>query len=599
MCEKFTRKTHHAKRITQIMNHLEEIRAKLGIEEVVGGYIQLKKAGRNLKGICPFHNDTKPSFTVSPEKGIAYCFACNTGGDIFKFIQLIENVEFPEAVRILAQRANVQIPSFKPEAHSQRMRVIEMNSSSAKYFAEQLENSSTHKDYFLKRGLTEETIRKFKLGYAPDSYNSLKDNLVKIGYTENELLNAGLLNQRSIADKNTYDRFRNRYIFPIYDHQDNAIGFGGRIIGDGEPKYLNSPDTPAYNKSLVLYGLNWGKSAVKKENLAIFVEGYMDVIACHQAGSENVVATSGTALTAQQLKLIKRYTPNIAFAFDQDNAGLEATKRSIELAQEAEMNIKIITVPEGKDPDECIKVSPDKWFEAVKEATPVMDFYISYILKLHDKNTLDGKKEILNFLLPIIKKYQSEVEQNSYLEKLSLELKTDIKFLWNDLKKTTIKKSYSPPANKAEEKAKARAYLREEYLLGFIFQYPDLYKIIEENLIDSVPLEMGTEKFYKACKKVYNRLSMVDLDAVKEELDEEDKEKVQVYALLIDDHYPDFSEEAVKKEILEFIKLINKKNIDNAEKELIFKIREAKDPGESTILLNQKIQISKLKTKIL
>ena len=402
------------------MNHLDEIRAKLGIEEVVGGYIQLKKAGRNLKGICPFHNDTKPSFTVSPEKGIGYCFACNTGGDIFKFVQLIENVDFPEAVRILAQRANVQIPQFKPEAHSIKMKVIEMNSSSVKFFAEQLEDSPKHKDYFLKRGLTEETIRKFKLGYAPDSYNSLKDNLLKIGYKENELLSAGLLNQRSIADKNTYDRFRNRYIFPIYDHQDNAVGFGGRIIGDGEPKYLNSPDTPAYNKSLLLYGLNWGKNAVKKANMAIFVEGYMDVIACHQAGSENTVATSGTALTPQQLKLIKRYTPNIAFAFDQDSAGLEATKRSIELAQEAEMNIKIITVPEGKDPDECIKASPEKWLNAIKEATPVMDFYISYILKLHDKNILEGKKEILNFLLQIIKKYPYDVEKNGYLEKLYL-----------------------------------------------------------------------------------------------------------------------------------------------------------------------------------
>ncbi|MBN2087567.1 DNA primase [Candidatus Peregrinibacteria bacterium] len=580
------------------MNHLEEIRAKLGIEEVVGSYIQLKKAGRNLKGICPFHNDTKPSFTVSPEKGIGYCFACNTGGDIFKFVQLIENVDFPEAVRILAQRANVSIPEFKPEAHNQRMKVVEMNSSSVKYFAEQLQSSPEHKKYFLDRGLTEDTIRKFKLGYAPDSYNGLKDHLINIGYRENDILSAGLLNQRSIADKNTYDRFRNRYIFPIFDHQDNAIGFGGRIIGDGEPKYLNSPDTLAYNKSLVLYGLNWGKDAVKKEDLAIFVEGYMDVIACHQAGCKNTVATSGTALTVQQLKLIKRYTPNIAFAFDQDSAGLEATKRSIELAQEAEMNIKIITVPEGKDPDECIKKSPDMWFEAVKQATPVMDFYISYILRLHDKNTLDGKKEILNFLLPIIKNYNSEVEQGAYLDKISLALRVDVKLLWNDLKNLTIKKSYSPPTTNTQEVLLKKAYSREEFLLGFIFQYPDLYKLVDENLIDSVPLETGTEKFYKAIKKVYNRASAVDLDAVKEELDEEDRGKIEVYALLIDDIYPDFSEESAEKEIKLFISLINKKNIDNAEKELIFKIRSAKDSGESTLLLNQQIQISKLKTKI-
>jgi len=341
------------------MNHLEEIRAKLSIEDIVGGYLQLKKAGRNLKGLCPFHNDTRPSFMISPEKGIAYCFACNTGGDIFKFIQLIEKVEFPEAVKLLADRAGVRLPQFKPEAHNAKLRTLKANEEAASFFAQQLKKSKVGMKYFKERGLNEETIKEFNLGFAADSYHALKDELLKTGFSEKELLNGGLLSQRSIADKSTYDRFRNRYIFPIRDHQGSTVGFGGRIIGEGEPKYLNSPDTAVYNKSFVLYGLDLAKDAIKQEDFAIFVEGYMDVIAAHQAGTKNTVATSGTALTPLQLKLIKRYTTNIAFAFDQDAAGTQATKRAIELAQEAELSIKVILIPTGKDPDDCIRESKE------------------------------------------------------------------------------------------------------------------------------------------------------------------------------------------------------------------------------------------------
>lgn len=580
------------------MNHLEEIRAKISIEELVGSYVQLKKAGRSYKGLCPFHNDKNPSMMVSPEKGIAYCFACNTGGDIFKFIQLIENVDFPDAVRILANRAGVPLPEFKPQAHNKKMRIIEMNQSSVKFFAEQLDNSAHFKNYFIDRGLTENTINHFKLGYAPDSYNALKDHLIKIGYKENELIEAGLLNQKSIADKNTYDRFRNRYIFPIFDHQDNAIGFGGRIIGEGEPKYLNSPETLAYNKSFVLYGLNWAKDAVKKQNLAIFVEGYMDVITAHQAGFENVIATSGTALTVPQLKLIKRYTPNIAFAFDQDEAGLEATMRAIELTQEMDLNIKIITIPEGKDPDECIKKDPEKWKEAVSKAMPIMDFYFAYALKKYDKNNLEGRKGIMNLLLPLIKKYSSEVEQNEYLEKMAVHIKTDVKLLWNDLKKVSVQKNYAPIQNKTQEAPKKRIFTREEFLLGFIFSYPDLYESVDKNLINSIPFDQNTEKFYIACGKVYNRLSAISIDEIKKELDEDESEKIEIYSLLIEDNYPDFAEDGIKKEILNLINSINRQNLYNTQKEYEFKIRATTDSKEKTVLLNKYNEILKLTTKI-
>ncbi|MBN2306744.1 DNA primase [Candidatus Peregrinibacteria bacterium] len=580
------------------MNHLDEIRAKIAIEDLVGGYVQLKKAGRNLKGLCPFHNDTHPSFMVSPEKGIGYCFACNNGGDIFKFIQLIEKVDFPAAVKILADKAGVRLPEFKPEAHNEKLRMLKVNEQAAEFFTEQLRSSESGMKYFKDRGLSEATIKEFQLGLASDSYTALRDYLKKSDFDEKFLLEAGLISQRSIADKSTFDRFRNRMMFPIHDQQGNVVGFGGRIIGEGEPKYLNSPDTPVYNKSFVLYGLHLAKEAIKKEDLAIFVEGYMDVIAAHQAGTGNVIATSGTALTTPQLRLIKRYTRNIAFAFDADSAGAEATKRAIELAQEAELNLRIILIPEGKDPDECIRKNPDAWKQAIKKAVRVMDFYFSHAFSLYDAKDIDGKKAILNMLLPLIKQTTSSVEQNEHLKRLAYELKTEVKFLWEDMKKLESRKTYQPVAGTEVPAPQKEVFSREEFLLGFIMDRPELYEIVHSNLIDVAGFDPVTEKIYKTLKRVYNSRSIVELRELQGELSEEERQRLSILPLLIEEYYPDFSEEAARKEVMSLIRQINKKNLRASQKEFEFRIREAQDSGERTLLLNQYSQILKLANKL-
>ncbi len=580
------------------MNHVEEIRAKVNIEELVGGYVQLKKAGRNLKGLCPFHNDSRPSFMVSPEKGIAYCFSCNTGGDIFKFIQLVEKVEFPEAVRLLAERTGTRIPEFKPEIQDEKRQILAANQKTTQFFVSELEKSNLASNYFRERGLSKETMQLFKLGYAPDSYQSLKNNLLGAGFTEKELLIGGLLNQKSIADKNTYARFRNRVMFPISDQQSNIVGFGGRILGEGEPKYLNSPDTPVYNKSYVLYGLDLAKESIKKEDMAIFVEGYMDVIACHQAGSKNVIATSGTALTPGQLKLIKRYTKNIAFAFDQDDAGLQATKRAIELAQEAELNIKIIVVPNGKDPDDCIKENKDAWFEAVKNAVPVMDFYFNLAFRLNEKEEIEGKKKIIEFLLPIIKGYSTSMEQNEYLKRLAFELKTDSRFLWEDMKR--IKKNNYQSTTKTDVKKPINplSFSREDFLIGFILSHPSLYQYVKEHLIENISFDQKTEIVYKTMKSMYDSLGVIEPNKLKKELPEALGENISILPLMIEERYPDINEEKAASEVAILVKNINLKNIKSVQKEYEFKIRSAKDPGERTILLNKYNQILKLSSKL-
>ncbi len=581
------------------MNHIEEIRLRINIEDLVGGHVQLKKAGRNLRGLCPFHGEKTPSFMVSPEKGIAYCFGCHQGGDIFKFTQLIENVSFNEAVKILAEKANVALPREIPKEFNKRLKSIEINQQTVKFYESQLDKYPKHRDYFLERGLTDETIWKFRLGYAPDSFDQLKNHLTKEGFEKRDLIDSTVVSQRSIADKNTYDRFRNRLIFPIFDHQGNPVALSGRIIGEGEPKYLNSPDSPAYNKSLILYGLNWAKDAVKKEDLAIFVEGYMDVITAHQAGTENVVATCGTALTPQQLKLISRFTKKIAFAFDQDSAGLEATFRAIELAQLAELDIKVVQIPNGKDPDECIRNNPDDWEEAIRNPVTVMDFYFRYAFVHFSPDTMEGKREILNFLLPLIKLYKTDMERSEYLNQLAVRLKTDVRYLWNDLKKVTVKKpAYAKKQETGKAEPEEHKFTREEYLLGFIGNYPDMAREVVENLIDNIPVNPNTERFYNALKKVYTLESSGEIADFIGQLSEEDQEKWQIYTLLIEERYPEFPEVSAKSEIRKLIREINRKNIRSVQKDIELKIRTSEDAQEKKLLLNRYNELIKLTAKI-
>ncbi|MBI5411995.1 DNA primase [Candidatus Peregrinibacteria bacterium] len=587
------------------MDHLEEIRARLSIEELVSSYIQLKKAGRSLKGLCPFHHEKTPSFVVSPDKGIAYCFGCNKGGDIFRFVELIENVDFKEAVKILAAKANVKIPVFNERQVGKRLGAIDINQKALAIFQENLRDNKKQQAYLKDRGLSEESITRFRIGYAEDDYHTLRDQLIKEGYTGEAILEAGLISQRSMADKTTFDRFRNRIMFPIFDHQGNPVGFGGRIVGEGEPKYLNSPDTPAYNKSLVLYALDQAKEAIKEKGVAIVCEGYMDVIMAHQAGTTNVVASSGTALTIQQVRLLKRFTGNIAFAFDQDQAGLEATRRAIDLTRESEVTIKVIVNPLGKDPADCVKEDPALWVKAAEHPVEAMEFYLQYAYRKHDQVTLAGQKEILQFILPLIKLHGTQFEQNHYVNRLAGDLKTDPKILWADLKKLKIPHRKLPTTDyglrttDSSPPPQPRIFSREEFLLGFLLGMPEKYAEITENLITNLGFDSATEKFYTACKKVYTASGSLDIDLLKTTLEtEEERERCTIYQLLIEEHYPDFSEESAIKEALSLVREINRSNLQKVQKKVQFEIRETKGRDERLILLNQYNEILKLNAKL-
>src|SRR3990167_1176183 len=419
-------------------DNVSKIKDRLSVVDVISSYIKVQKAGMNFKARCPFHNEKTPSFYISPERQIWHCFGCQKGGDIFGFVKEIEGVEFPEALRVLAQRAGIQLESFNPAVHDLKSLLFEISETAARFFEKQLHYSPMGKkalSYLKDRGLNEDTIKEFRLGFAPDDWYALGNFLRDCGYKEKDIIDAGLSLKRDDGS-DIYDRFRSRIIFPISDVNDQILGFTGRIFSaEGGPasgggvelaKYINSPQTLIYDKSRVLYGLNKSKQEARKSDRCLLVEGNMDVIMSYQAGVRNVAATSGTALTPSHLQLLQRYTRNLDFCFDTDQAGLVATRRGIGLALSQNFNIKIVPIkdPECKDPADYVKKFGNKWQEAVQSAKPVIDFYFDNLKSSLDLASVEGKKALIANLGPLIKRLASKVETSHWISKLAAVLKT-------------------------------------------------------------------------------------------------------------------------------------------------------------------------------
>jgi DNA primase len=426
-----------------ISSPIEEIKNRLDIIEVIGSYIKLQKAGANYRACCPFHSEKKPSFFVSPARQIWHCFGCSKGGDIFGFVKEIEGVEFGDALRILAQRAGVELKKYTREEavfRSEREKLYEICELATKFFEKQLWESKSGeapRKYLLDRGLKEETIRKWRIGYAPDVWQGLSDFLDSRSYTKQEIEKAGLA--LTSEQGSFYDRFRGRIIFPIFDLNSQVVGYGGRVFKDKDnkeiAKYVNTPQTLLYDKSRILYGLDKAKVEIRKKDCCIMVEGYMDLIMVSQAGFENVVATSGTALTPFQLKILKRYTENILSSFDMDVAGDAATKRGIDLAQAQGFNVKVITLPEGKDPAEAILKDPKVWEESMKSAKSILDFYFETTFSKFDKEDPEGKRGISKILLPVMKRIPNKIVQAHWIGELAKRFRLKEEHIEEELKK--------------------------------------------------------------------------------------------------------------------------------------------------------------------
>jgi len=396
----------------------EEVRSRLAIEDVIGEYVQLKRAGRLWRGLSPFTNERTPSFFVTPDKNIWHDFSANKGGDIYAFIMEVEGLDFRGALELLARKAGVDLAQY--DTHSSRefsdkkKRYTEINAIAKKYFVEQMVKSPLAKNYIVKkRGIDKETIIEWGIGYAPENGGAVSFLRSK-KFTDADIRGAGLMGSRG------GDMFRGRMMVPLCDNQGQVVGFTGRIIGDGEPKYINTPATVLYDKSRQVFGFHLAKNAIRSEDLAVIVEGNLDAISSHQAGVKNVVACAGTALTIFHLKALKRLTSNIALCFDGDKAGVAATERAIILAQELDINLSIISIPDtAKDPDELIQKDKKAWQDLQKTKTPAVEWVIQYILSQVDIKTAEGKKKLTTDSMRIISKLSDPVEREHYLKELS------------------------------------------------------------------------------------------------------------------------------------------------------------------------------------
>jgi len=412
------------------MDEVAEVKSRLEIAEVVGGYLPLKQAGRNLKAPCPFHQEKTGSFMVSPEKGIYHCFGCGEGGDIFNFVMKMEGLDFRQALELLARKAGVELKERRGEdvaVKKMRGRLLEAHELAVKYFQASLVRNARALEYVVKkRRLTKQTVKDFGIGYAPDSWEALTGFLLKQGFSMQELLQGGLAGQKQ--GRNTvYDLFRGRVMFPIGDREGRPIAFTGRVLDASEPKYLNTPQTPLYDKSQAIFGWHLAREAVRSSDEVVLVEGQMDVVASHQAGVKQVVAASGTALTLEHLRSLSKLTKNVKLAFDSDRAGLAATERAIELGQKLGLTLRMVELPEGaKDADELIlKAGVEAWQAAIANAKYIVDYLFDRYEHDFDLTTAVGKRGYTDKLAATIRRLGDTVEQDHYVKLLATKVGVD------------------------------------------------------------------------------------------------------------------------------------------------------------------------------
>ncbi len=496
---------------------IQELNAKNDIESVVSSYVSLKRRGRNFVGLCPFHGEKTPSFNLYPETNSFYCFGCGAGGDVVTFIRKIENLSYIDAVKFLADRAGMSMPeqSYNDVTAKQRMRVLEANREAARLFHAYLYSQGGRDglDYYHSRGYTDATIKHFGLGYAPQSFDFLRSELRKKGFHDEELVLAWLC-ARSKNGRGIYDIFRNRVMIPIIDVRGNVIAFGGRVLDDSKPKYLNTGDTLVFKKTNNLFALNFAKQ-VKTDHL-ILCEGYMDVIALHQAGFQNAVAALGTSFTAEHARLLSRYTDEVVLVFDADAAGQKGAQRAIGLLRDVGMRIRLVTIPDGKDPDEFIKNNgPERFKLLVERASNDVEYRLIELGKRHLLSTTDGKVNYLKEATELLASLHSPLERDVYLGRLAADLQVSKTALQSQLSfqmKRRQKQQQAKQLSKVvrgtesstqkvnpDAKAHVRGASAEESLIGAILLNPDYLTAI-------APLLPPEEMITPFNRKVYEQL---------------------------------------------------------------------------------------------
>ncbi len=485
---------------------VDEIKERISIVDVVGQSVDIKKSGRSFKALCPFHTEKTPSFYVFPDSGSFKCFGCGAGGDIFTFLMRTDNLEFSEALKILAERAGINLRPAPEAAAEDRARahLHEVLNAAAAYFHNLLIRSNVAQNaraYLEKRGMTQATIEGWQIGYALESWDAVQTYMATRGYNHDDLIAAGLVVERDSGGY--YDRFRNRIMFPIHDLRGNITGFGARALGDDKPKYLNSPQSILFDKSGTLFGIEHAKDSIRQSGQAVIVEGYMDVLIPHQMGITNIVASMGTALTPRQMDILKRLCKSLVLALDADSAGDEATMRGLEVARDTldraavpvptwrglirfesvlEADLRVLSLPRGKDPDEVVLEDPEEWKRLVAQALPVVDFYFNAVTARLDMRNARDKAAAADRLLPIIGEIVDDVVRSHYLQKLSTLVQVDERTLANRLRNVRPAPKKTARPEPAPRPAVVRLSL-DDYCLAILLSEPELYwKAMEHDL---------------------------------------------------------------------------------------------------------------------
>jgi DNA primase len=560
---------------------ISRIRDSVDIIDIVSGYVSLKKTGKNHTGLCPFHVEKTPSFSVNPDKQIFHCFGCGIGGDVFKFIELQEGLNFPEAVRKLSERAGIALPSDSRSRKEdkniadERTVLLAAVAEASNYYRNELEGAagSHARLYLAKRGFSDAIIRNFGLGYARPEWEGLLRHLKQKGYTSEQLEKAGLIVKRSEGEGH-YDRFRGRVMFPIRDIMGNIIAFGGRVMDDSLPKYLNSSETPLYSKSNTLYCLDAAKDAGRKQGYFIIVEGYLDAIACHQFGVRNAVATLGTALTEGHLRLMRRFADKLVLIFDPDPAGVKASLRGFDLFVSSGMKVNVVSLPENDDPDTFLqKHGPEIFAARLRQSVKIMDFVLTQVVTKGPANSIDEKIEKAGKMLEFIAKLSNGIERDYYLKKTAEALDLDEAVLRQEMPKRG--KQTAAMGEQAVIFSRGHRPRAEEILLHLMLKDESIARSLQTQL---QPLDFSDPLFRRAVERIFKVLGAtgsLDLRALMQDGDEELNRLLSHYAVL-EMEYDD-----PEKHCQDCVDAIRQLDPEKQMKQIVKALKDAEEQGNS------------------
>lgn len=562
---------------------IEEIKSRVDIVELASEYLTLKKAGRNYLGLCPFHQEKTPSFTVNREKQIFYCFGCGEGGNVITLLMKIANKSFPEAVKQLAEKTGVVLPVRMfgregGEKDSLRDEIIQLNLRAAQQFARNLSSPAGQvaRDYLQKRSVTDETVKQFRLGYVPDTWRSLTDYMEASGLSLQLAEQAGLV----VAGKEGrfYDRFRGRLIFPIENIFGEIIAFGGRILGEGEPKYLNSPESPVYTKGKNLYGLVRAREAIRQSGFCLIVEGYFDAISLWNAGVRNVVATLGTALTRDHLELLRRYTQDVVALFDPDEAGRKALDRSLELFLGAKMHARALVLPGGCDPDDYIKkFGKEKLEELIAAAPAISDYYIDNVLG--DGRTFEENRDLVRTAMEFVGKIGDEIEKNLFIKRIAERLGIDQTLLKKEAHRKTVKSQQTGSAVPKRSDA-IKLNPLEMNLVRLMLEYPQKTLYVESEKTLNYFMEPSLQKLGDKIIETYKLLGYIDINMILSS-DEDKPLRESIYRLSIE--APPTDESMVDRNFADNVRRIREKWYKEQKRTIQLKLRQAQESGDGEL----------------